>query len=124
MQVLKQYRNSTLYKFACSYKFTVLGFVTSAIAVIVLSSTMLADAIYFDDPDHKDVTLESWMTPRYVAMSYGLPRTAIIEIFDIDENVESSRRLDHIATRIGVSLDELTNIVRIAALTYREQGLD
>ena len=49
---------------------------------------------------------------------------AIIEIFDIDENVESSRRLDHIATRIGVSLDELTNIVRIAALTYREQGLD
>lgn len=121
---IKQYNDLPLFKFACTYKFTVLGFLASIAAVITLSSTLLADAIYFNDPRHKDVDLEAWMTPRYVGMSYGLPRNVIDDIFGIKENSGRPRRLDRQASKMGLSLDELTNVVRIAAAKYREQSDD
>ena len=124
MSKIDEIKASTLYKFALVHKFIVLGFVASVIAVIALSSTMLADAIYFDDPTHKDVKLEAWMTPRYVALSYDLPRPIMMELLEIDEDNTGPRRLDRIAEEIGSTLDELTEKVRLAAIKYREQNGD
>ena len=124
MLSLEQYKNSVLFKFVCSYKLTVLGFLTSMTTVVFLSSTMLADAIYFDDPEHKDMALEAWMTPKYIALSYDLPRDVVISLLDIDLKSDKPRRLDHLADNIGVSLTELTGMVRAAAATHREQDND
>jgi hypothetical protein len=123
---LKQYSSTTLFKFASAHKLAVLGFVSSVVAVVVLSSTILADAIYFNDPRHQDVELQSWMTPRYVCLSYDLPRPLMKEILGIEEEDFDGRprRLDHYADNIGVSLGELTNIVRIAATAHRVQDDD
>ncbi|RVU85899.1 hypothetical protein EOL70_00160 [Leucothrix sargassi] len=118
---VKQYSNSTLFQFATANKFTVVGFVVSLILTVVLSSTMLADAIYFNDPKHKDIKIEGWMTPRYISLSYGLPRNMVFDLLDVTEDTRGRRRADHLAKNIGVSLDELTDMVRAAAVAHRSQ---
>ena len=121
---VKQYSNLPLFQFATANKFTVVGFITSLVAAIILSSTMLADAIYFNDPSHKDIQLEGWMTPRYICLSYGLPRGVVFDLLDVDEDSPGPRRVDHLAENIGVSLDELTEMMRVAAVAYRRQTDD
>lgn len=120
----EKFKNSPVYKFALAHKLIVFGFLVSTIAVIVLSSTMLANAIYFNDPSHKDVELEAWMTPRYVLHSYDLPRPVLMELLGIDEDTKNPRRLDKVAQNIGLTLDELTVKIRAAAATYRVQKVD
>ena len=64
------------------------------------------------------------MTPRYVALSYDLPRPVMMELLELEESSIGPRRLDRIAQNIGISLDELTERVRLAAIKHREQRSD
>ena len=82
----------------------------------------MADLIYFNDPRHQDETLRPWMTPRYVVMSYDLPRSVVAEVLELPRDGGPRERMDNIAERLGLSLDELTARVRVAADTYRADG--
>ncbi|MEP4431283.1 MAG: hypothetical protein ABJ349_03685 [Hyphomicrobiales bacterium] len=97
------------------------GFVLSLGIAVWFGFTFLADAIYFNDPRHKDAALERWMTPRYVVLSYELPRSVVAEVLELTSEDEGKRRrLGKIAERMDLTLDELTQKVREAAQTYRE----
>jgi len=76
--------------------------------------------LYFNDPRHQDVDLKPWMTPRYVVMSYDLPRGVVADVLDLSEEDQRGERLDVVANRLGITLDELTERVRDAAEDYRE----
>lgn len=85
--------------------------------------TILASAIYFNDPRHKDIDLKGWMTPRYIMLSYDLPRNVIIEVLRLDDSFIGKRpKLKDIATKQNITLEELTNKVRAAALKNRENN--
>lgn len=95
--------------------------VLAIIGALFFGGRLISEALYFNDPDHKNQPLEPWMTPRYVGMSYGLPRHVIMEIMDLDDDREG--RTPHmrvIAARLGMTLPELEAKVRETAKAYRE----
>ena len=80
----------------------------SGIAVIWFVGSFLLALIYFNDPRHQDEALKGWMTPRYVARSYDLPRDVMEEVFFIERGKAPPRmQLGEIADKNGLSLQDL-----------------
>ncbi|WP_306258955.1 hypothetical protein [Pararhizobium sp. IMCC21322] len=105
-------------------KLTVGFCAASFLALIYFVGSFTAELIYFNDPRHQNEALKPWMTPRYVALSYDLPRETVREIFGFTEAFEGPRRMGFVAERLDVSLEDLTAMVRDAAQEYREQTND
>lgn len=80
----------------------------------------ITDALYFNDPRNVDVALKPWMTPRYVVLTYDLPRPLVMEILELDPEGDRGVRLGRLARDRNISMDDLTDLVREAAATYRE----
>lgn len=83
----------------------------------------ITDALYFNDPRNVDVALKPWMTPRYVVLTYDLPRPLVMEILQLDPEDDRGIRLGRLARDRNVSMDDLTALVRDSAAAYRE-GLE
>ena len=82
-------------------------------------------AIYWNDPRHQDQTLAQWMTPRYVAQSYGIPPSVLGPALFFQPNEPPRRlRLEEIAAINGVTLEELQQRVTKATSAYRGNGND
>ena len=92
----------------------------SAVAALWFGASFLLNLIYFNDPRHQDETLKAWMTPRYVVMSYDLPRQVVADVLDLPEGGPRGRKMDEIADELGLTLAELTQRVREAAAAHRE----
>ncbi|WP_319515717.1 hypothetical protein [Cohaesibacter marisflavi] len=94
-----------------------------ALVLLVFFGIRFVDRfMYFHDPAHRNQALEPWMTPRYVGMSYKLPRDVIFDVMDL-ENTEGRRmRVGEIADRMGISLAELEARVRKAKIAFLAQG--
>ena len=112
------------YRFIKSNKWFVEGLLLSLLTLTSVTVTLLADAVYFNDPRHKNVVLEAWMTPRYVTLSYELPRPIVLELLGIEEGTKFPRRLDRLAESLGITLEELTEKVRTAKKAYLENPID
>jgi hypothetical protein len=113
---------SKWFRFIVAQKWACLGLLLSVVAAFI-ASTYLAQAIYFDDPKHQNVTLRAWMTPRYVAHSYDVPRRVVIKTLEIaDEEDDHPRRMDVLAQRLELSLPELTEKLRADIAVFREQS--
>lgn len=95
-------------------------FAISLVAVIWFGIGAALDFLYFHDPKHRDQALKGWMTPRYVGLSYDLPRPVVLEVLEIEPGEGRRKRLDDIADELGLSLPELTERVRSVAEAHRE----
>lgn len=91
----------------------------SALTALWFAGTMLAKVIYFNDPRHQDQALKPWMTPRYVVMSYDLPRPVVAGMLVLPETGKDRHRMDAIADEMGMTLEELTAHIRAGAASYR-----
>ena len=80
----------------------------------------ISDALYFNDPRNVDVDLKPWMTPRYVVLTYDLPRSLVAEVLTLDQESDRRIRLGQLAKERGLTMDELTALLRAAAADYRE----
>lgn len=98
-----------------------LVFVGALGAALWYSGNVVLDMIYFNDPRHQDETLKAWMTPRYIVMSYDLPREMVAEILELEPD-DRGRNLSTIAEARGMTLDEMTERVRAAAEEFRAQA--
>ncbi|WP_371155901.1 hypothetical protein [Jannaschia sp. 2305UL9-9] len=96
--------------------------VLSLVVTVWFSARFILDVIYFNDPAHRDVALQGWMTPRYITLSYDLPRGVVLQVLGMDEGSDKGRHLADIAAEKGVSLEELTRRVRQAADAHRAGG--
>jgi len=112
------------YRFLKEQRWFVAGFLVSLVAFIGISFTFLADAIYFNDPRHQNVALKKWMTPRYVVLSYELPREVVFDTLGIKRAPGQPRRMDRIAESQGLTLEELTAKIRAAKASYQETTSD
>lgn len=112
--------NSTIVRFVKHYKVPVGIFLLTLVVGLYLAARILLDIVYFNDPRHQDQNLRNWMTPQYVMKSYDLPKTIVDEVFEIDPEVPQKRKIRFIAQRLDLSLEELTERLRLRANLYRE----
>ncbi|MEO1550498.1 MAG: hypothetical protein AAFR93_08700 [Pseudomonadota bacterium] len=98
----------------------VLGLLLASIAIAFwFALSLVSDALYFNDPRNLDVDLKPWMTPRYVVHTYDLPRSLVMEVLELDPEADRGIRLGRLAEDRGMSMDDLTALVRDAADTFR-----
>jgi hypothetical protein len=82
----------------------------------------ITSTLYWMDPVHRDQTLEGWMTPRYVAMSYDIPREVVgPALFFVADAPPRRISLERIAVENGVSLTDLQARVDTAAALWRSE---
>ncbi|MCF2903600.1 hypothetical protein L0666_01240 [Octadecabacter sp. CECT 8868] len=82
----------------------------------------ISSAIYWMDPAHQNQPLAGWMTPRYVAQSYHLPREFLLEALFITPGTPPRRiSLDAIAAANGVTLADLQTRVDAAAALHEAE---
>lgn len=105
----------TLTQFVLQNKALVAVLAFTVVVALYITGKILLKIVHFNDPRHHDQALRNWMTPQYVMKSYDLPRLIIDETFDIDPNSEKRRKMRHIARRMNLTLEELTEQIRQSA---------
>jgi hypothetical protein len=108
-----------LRKFISHNKIPVLVLVAAMAALLWFTAALIRNFIYFHDPRHQDEVLKPWMTPRYIAMSYDLPRSVVMEVLQSTKDVGGPRRLGDLAQDQRLTLADLESRVREAAAAYR-----
>jgi len=83
------------------------------VALVWFGGHFVSDVLYFSDPAHREQPLAGWMSPRYVAKSWGLPPEVVADVMQLTPD---HRRitLDEVAARAGISLEELQRRVETA----------
>lgn len=80
-------------------------------------------AVYWANSAHRDQAIQGWMTPRYVARSWDVPREVLQRTLggriDIDAGPPT---LDRIAAARGVSPDDLIAEIEAAIAAHRATG--
>lgn len=77
--------------------------------------------MYWSDPRHQDREFEPWMTPRYISMSYQLPRNEVLGALGISEGeLYRPITLRKISKHTGVDILELEASVEETARRFRE----
>lgn len=80
----------------------------AAIAVTAFFAVrLLLFTVYWVDPDHRRQSLEEWMTPGYVAHSYGLSPAVVREVLELDAGDGKRRTLADIADASDLTLEEM-----------------
>ena len=78
-------------------------------------------AIYWADPAHRDQALAGWMTPRYVAHSWDVPREVMAAV--TGPLPEGGRpTLQAIAADQNIPLSDLTARIKAAIADHRAQN--
>jgi len=93
--------------------------VIACVAGLWFTFGILSEFLYFHDPINQDEALKPWMTPRYVVMSYDLPRGLVADVLGLPSEMHRGMTMADIAEMNDLSLDELTKIVRDAASAFR-----
>lgn len=97
----------------------------AALAVsLFFAVRLVAFWIYWADPDHRDQAIAPWMTPGYVAHSWGIPRDLAFETLGLPPASGRPRTLEEIAADRGLTVDALAEDLRaaIAAFRARQDG--
>ena len=103
-------------------RWPLLAFLGFFAALLWFGGHFVASFLYFQDPAHRNQTLEAWMTPRYVSLSYQVPPQQLFPVFGlVPEGPRQKIRLGEIAIRQGVSLDELETRVLAAKAAYEAE---
>jgi hypothetical protein len=92
-----------------------------AVAATALFGVRLAvSTLHWADPARRDQPIEGWMTPRYVAMSWDLPREVVADALALAPDGTGRRQtLAEIAKARGEDVDVLAARLRAAIDAYR-----
>ncbi len=106
--------------FLRSHRLVLTIFVVAVTLTAVFSFRAIAHFVYFQDPAHREQPIAGWMTPRYVAMSHGVPPAVVRQA--IGERQRGGRAtLEAIAAERDQSLDALIDEIE-AAIDAHEEG--
>jgi hypothetical protein len=81
---------------------------------------LVAFWIYWADPAHRDQAIEPWMTPGYVAHSWGVPRELAFEALGLPPAPGGPRSLQELAADRGVAVDDLAQELQAAIEAFRD----
>lgn len=84
------------------------GFVLATVATLFFAFQLIAGAIYWADPEHRNQPPAGWMTPAYIAHSWDLDNRALRDHLGITrDDVKGRPTLKRIAEAKGVSVAEV-----------------
>ena len=95
-------------------------FILALSVTLFFGFRMVAFAIYWADPAHRDQELLGWMTPRYVAHSWRVPPEVLGNALSLRPGEGRPLTLAEIAAQKGVSLAELIAQINLAIDTERQ----
>ncbi|MEY8118840.1 hypothetical protein AB9F26_11305 [Falsihalocynthiibacter sp. BN13B15] len=97
-----------------------LAFVMALALTTVFLFRIIVGMVYWADPMHQDRPLEMWMTPRYISMSFDLPREEVLDALGIKEGeLKRPTTLRRISEHTGVDIKGLEAAVEDAATKFR-----
>ena len=103
-------------------------FAVALLMTLFFAAKFLLHAGQFHGHGPDTPPLESWMRPRYVAMSYDLPPEVVATILDIEPPAEPHSRsaptMAEVAAAKGVDLDVLAERLRIGAAAFHADGAE
>jgi len=82
------------------------------VALVWFGGQFVSEVLYFSDPAHREQPLAGWMSPRYVAKSWGLPPEVVADVMKLAPGHRHTT-LDQVAARQNITVDELQR--RVAA---------
>ena len=100
-------------------RWLLVGFVLALLVTFGLAARMVARAIYWADPAHRDQVVQGWMTPGYVTRSWSLPRDTLEGVLGPAGGPISHDTLEMIAADRGVPLPDLLAEVEAALIARR-----
>ncbi|WP_458790322.1 hypothetical protein [Yoonia sp. MH D7] len=90
-----------------------------AVSLFFAMQTITATT-YWMDPAHHDQPLAPWMTPRYVAKSYGLPPEVLGPALFLEQGAPPKRiSIGTIAVDTGMTMQQLQQRIDAAAAAWR-----
>jgi hypothetical protein len=74
---------------------------------------------YWHDPQHRAQAIEPWMTPKYIAHSWGVPAHVVLEsLGDFQRHKKGPMSLDQIAAAQNTSTRDLITAVESAINSF------
>lgn len=68
--------------------------------------------VYWQDPQHRAQAIEPWMTPKYIAHSWGVPPNVVLDTLgDFQRRKKGPMSLDQIATAQNIPTRDLITSV-------------
>lgn len=80
---------------------------------------LVAFWIYWADPAHRDQEIEPWMTPGYVAHSWGVPREVAFEALGLAPAPGRPLSMQELAQERGASVEVLAAQLQTAIDAFR-----
>jgi hypothetical protein len=97
-------------------KLLLAAFLVAAVATVFFAVRTVVFTLYWNNPDHRQQALEAWMTPQYVAYSYGLERDDVVRALGMEPGAGLRFGMGDIAAQQNVTLQDLQ--ARISALPH------
>ena len=94
-----------------------------SISIILLVVFTLRLTVFFlRPPPPRDMTIQPWMTPGFVAHSWHVPPDVMAAVLQIDASKGGRmQNLDHLATERGIPVEELIKTIESAIAEFRSQ---
>ena len=94
------------------------AFLLALVATVYFAIRLALFAVYWSDPAHRDMTIQGWMTPGYVAHSWDMPREIVRDAIGPlpDQNRPT---LDEMAAEQGIPLEDLVAKIQAAIDAHR-----
>lgn len=90
--------------------------------ILLLVFTLRLTMFFLRPPQPKDVTIEPWMTPGFVAHSWHIPPDVMAAVLQIDPGKGGRmQNLDHLAAERGIPVEELIQRIEDAISEFRSQ---
>jgi hypothetical protein len=99
-----------------------LAFVAAVAVTVFFAVRLLVFTVHWSDPEHRKQPLEDWMTPGYVAHSYGLPRDVVRDALDLEPGDGKRRTLAEIMEASDLTLEEIQRRIDRAARAHEGAG--
>ena len=91
----------------------------AVVTALWFAGGLLMEFVYFNDPSNKDKDLKPWMSPRYIGLSYDIPRPLVAKLLGLQVEDLKGQTLGRIALDRGLTMQQLTDNVRDGVEAFR-----
>jgi hypothetical protein len=95
------------------------GFVLAILAVLILSFRLITHTIYWADPDKRDQSIQPWMTPHYVSMSWDVDPEVVLSVTGPKPQQRHPTTIEDFARARGVPVFDLIRDIDAAIAADR-----